>query len=154
MVTHLEQVPMLQTGTMLLDRKVITKSKLAAHWGCLMSLYIYADYFELKTPGKIEEVMNQKTPIGDVTPGLLVIFSLILIVPSLMIVLSVILKPKINKWLNIGVALIWALMSISIIVLEINTIGGWYSFYMLYQFAELFVFGSIIWYAWRWEKMK
>ena len=137
---------------MLIDSKVNTKSKLAAHWACLMSLYIYADYFELKIPGKIEEVMNLKTPVGHATPGLLVVFSLILIVPSLMIVLSVVLKPKINKWLNLSVALLWASMSLLIVIGEINDIGGWYSFYLLYQFAELFVFGSIIWLAWRWQK--
>ncbi|SHJ20831.1 DUF6326 family protein [Aquimarina spongiae] len=137
---------------MLRDYKVNTKTKLATHWACLMSLYIYADYFELKIPGKIEEVMKLKTPVGDATPELLVIFSLILIVPSLMIVLSVILKPKINKWLNIIVALLWASMSVLIVIGEINDIGGWYSFYLLYQFAELFVFGSIVWHAWRWAK--
>lgn len=137
---------------MLIDSKVNIKSKLAAHWACLMSLYIYADYFELKTPGKIEQVMNLKTPVGDTTPGLLMIFSLILIVPSLMIVFSVILKSKINKLLNIVVALIWASMSVLVIIGEINDIGGWYSFYLLYQFAELFVFSSIIWHAWHWAK--
>ena len=96
--------------------------------------------------------MKLKTPVGDATPELLVIFSFILIVPSLMIVLSVILKPKINKWLNIIVALLWASMSVLIVIGEINGIGGWYSFYLLYQFAELFVFGSIVWHAWRWAK--
>ena len=140
---------------MLVDNKVSIKSKLAIHWACLMSLYIYADYFELKTPGKIEQIMNLKTPVGDTTPGLLVIFSLILIVPSLMIVLSVILKAKINKWLNILIAFLWSSMSVLVIVGEITTsIGGWYSFYLLYQFIEIFVFGSIIWHAWHWQKVK
>ncbi len=138
---------------MLTDNKVNIKSKLAAHWACLMSLYIYADYFELKVPGKIEQIMNLKTPVGDTTPGLLVIFSLILITPSLMIVFSVILKSKINKWLNILVAMLWASMSVLIIIGEINDIGGWYSFYLLYQFAELFVFSSILWHAWHWTKL-
>ncbi|HAS40190.1 MAG TPA: hypothetical protein DCS93_06900 [Microscillaceae bacterium] len=139
---------------MLIDNKVNIKSKLAIHWACLMSLYIYADYFELKTPGNIEQIMKLKTPVGATTPGLLVIFSLILIVPSLMIVLSVILKAKINKWLNILIAFVWSFMSALVIASEITNIGGWYSFYLLYQFAEIFVFGSIIWHAWHWQKDK
>ncbi|GAA4271182.1 DUF6326 family protein [Aquimarina gracilis] len=139
---------------MLADHKVNIKSKLTAHWACLMFLYIYADYFELKTPGKIEQIMKLKTPVGETTPGLLVIFSLILIVPSLMIVFSVLLKPKINKWSNIIVALIWSTMSVLIIIGELDDLGGWYTFYLLYQIVEVLVFGSIIWHAWRWPKHK
>ncbi|BFP40325.1 hypothetical protein FGF1_11700 [Flavobacteriaceae bacterium GF1] len=137
---------------MLTDSKVNVKGKLAAHWACLMFLYLYADYFELKTPGKIEQLMNLKTPVGDTTPELLVIFSLILIVPSLMVLFSVLLKPKINKWFNLIVALIWSSMSVILIVGELNDLGGWYTFYLLYQFVEVLVFGSIIWHAWNWPK--
>ncbi len=137
---------------MLVDNKVNIKSKLAVHWASLLALYIYADYFEMKVPGKIEQMINLQTPVGNTTPGLLVIFSLILIVPTLMIVFSVILKPRINKWLNIAIASIWSFMSVLIIVGEIRDIGGWYSFYLLYQFVELFVFASIFWHAWHWEK--
>lgn len=139
---------------MLSDHKVNIKIKLGALWTTLMFLYIYADYFELKTPGKIERTMNLETPMGDVTPGLLVIFALILLVPSLMIFLSVILKPIINKWLNIIVAGVWSSMSILIIIGDIKAIGGWYSFYLLYQFVEIIVFGLIVWHAWNWPKVK
>lgn len=134
------------------DQKVNIKTKLAVHWTTLMFLYIYADYFELKTPGKIEGIMNLQTPVGETTPGLLVIFSLILIIPSLMILMSVLLKPKINKWLNIIVALVWCSMSVLIVIRTIGGIGGWYSFYILYQTVEIIVFVSIIWHAFNWPK--
>ena len=66
-----------------------------------MFLYIYADYFRLMTPGKLEAMMKLQTPMGPTSPGLLVTFSAILIIPALMTVLSIFLKPKINKGLNI-----------------------------------------------------
>lgn len=65
------------------------KIKLAVLWTTLMFLYIYADYFRLMTPEKLERMMNLQTPIGPTSPGILVIFSVILIVPALMIFLSV-----------------------------------------------------------------
>ena len=139
-------------STALIDFKINVKLKLAALWTSLMFLYIYADYFELKTPGKIQETMDLITPVGPVTPKLLVIFSLILIVPALMIFLSVFLKPAINRWVNIIVAILWSLMSILIIASGISGIGGWYTFYLLYQFVEVFVFILIIWQAWSWPR--
>ena len=134
------------------DYKPDVKLKLAALWTSLMFLYIYADYFELKTPGKIEETMNLQTPVGEVTPGLLVLFSIILIIPSLMICLSVLLKPSVNKWLNITVATVWSSMSFLIIAADIGDFGGWYSFYVLYQFVEISVLIAIILTAWKWPK--
>ena len=88
----------------LIYSKINVQIKLSALWATLMSLYIYCDYFDMKTPGTIENIMALKTPVGVTTPRLLVIFSVILIVPALMIALSTILKAEINKWLNIVVA--------------------------------------------------
>ena len=107
----------------------------------------------MKMPGVVQEMIDLETPVGPVTPKLLVIFSLILIVPALMICLSVLLKPHINKWLNIGVAILWSSMSFIILVWDI--IGGslpWSAFYDLYQLVEIMVFGIIIWQAWNWPK--
>ncbi len=138
----------------LMNSEVDVKVKLALLWASLMSLYIYADYFEMKVPGKIEDVMNQITPVGPTTPKLLVIFSLILIVPALMICLSVFLKPVVNRYLNIGVAVVWSSMSFMILFYDIGNIGGWYAFYVLYQVVEIFVLGAIVWNSWKWPKVK
>ncbi len=138
---------------MLEDLKVHTKIKLALLWTSLMFLYIYCDYFDMMTPGNIESKINLSTPVGPVTPRLLVIFSLILIVPSLMICLSVLLKPRLNKWLNIIVAIIWSSMSFIILVWDLT--GGslpWSAFYDLYQVVEIIILALIVWHAWKWPK--
>lgn len=129
---------------------VNVKIKLAALWVALMFLYIYADFFQLMTPKKIEKMINLQTPMGPTSPEILVIFSVILIIPTLMIFLSVFLKPQINKWLNIIIALIYASMSILIIV---STIGDkWHTFYVLFNFVEIIVFAVIISRAWKWPR--
>lgn len=132
------------------DVRINVKIKLSALWASLMFLYIYADYFEMKTPGVIDQMINLETPMGPVTPNLLVIFSMILIVPSLMIFLSIFLKASFNKWLNVVVAGLWSLMSILILI---SLIGNeWHMFYVLYQAVELVVFGLIIQTALTWPK--
>ncbi|MGK0387259.1 MAG: hypothetical protein ACI849_001883 [Patiriisocius sp.] len=137
---------------MLENKPVAVKIKLAALWASIMSLYIYADFFDGMTPRSIEMSQNLETPVGPLTPNLLLIFSLILIIPSCMMFLSVFLKPIINKWINIIVASLWSIMSF---ISLINTISSeWYQFYALFQASEIVIFGMIVWQAWIWPKVK
>lgn len=134
----------------LIDSRINVKIRLASLWTTLMFLYIYADYFELMAPGKLEKMINLQTPVGPTSPWLLVLFSVILIVPALMIFLSVFLKPRINKWLNICVASLYACISILIIVSGIG--HEWQTFYIIFNFTELVVFALIISQALKWPK--
>ncbi|MDC8004139.1 DUF6326 family protein [Aureisphaera galaxeae] len=136
----------------LIDHKINVKLKLALLWTTLMFLYIYTDYFDLMTPGAIEAFKNQQSPIGPITPGLLVVFATTLMIPSFMIFLPIVLKPRICKWLNIVVA---GLLSVISILLLIDTLGSkWHTFYAINQVAELIVFAIIIWQAWKWPKQE
>ncbi|MET6990796.1 DUF6326 family protein [Sediminicola arcticus] len=136
----------------LTNYNVNIKIKLAALWTALMFLYIYADFFQLMTPKKLEKMIDLQTPMGPTSPEILVIFSVILIIPSLMIFLSVFLKTQINKWLNISIAALYASMSILIIV---STLGSqWHTFYILFNLIEVFVFAMIIYQAWNWPKVE
>ena len=134
----------------LADFRINVKIKLASLWTALMFLYIYADYFRLMTPGKLEKMMQLQTPMGPTTPGLLVIFSTILIVPTLMIFLSVLLRPAINKWLNILVACLYTCISVLIIFSGIG--NGWQTFFIIFNAVEIIVFVIIILQAWKWPK--
>ena len=135
----------------LTNYNVNIKIKLAALWTALMFLYIYADFFQLMTPKKLEKMIDLQTPMGPTSPEILVIFSVILIIPSLMIFLSVFLKTQINKWLNICIEALYASMSILIIV---STLGSeWHTFYILFNLIEVFVFAMIIYQAWNWPKV-
>ncbi|WP_425287346.1 DUF6326 family protein [Lutimonas vermicola] len=126
------------------------KVKLTVLWTALMFLYIYADYFRLMTPEKLERMMKLQTPMGPTSPGILVTFSVILIIPTLMIFLSIFLKPQINKWLNIVIASIYACISILIIVSSID--NEWQLFFVIFNFVEIVVFAIIISQAWKWPR--
>ncbi len=134
----------------LTNYRINIKIKLAVLWTALMFLYIYADYFRLMTPEKLEKMMKLQTPMGPTSPGLLVIFSVILIIPTLMIFLSILLKPQINKWLNIIIASLYAGISVLIIVSGID--NEWQTFFVLFNFVEILVFAIIISQAWKWPR--
>lgn len=139
------------TPKSLADYGINVKIKLAFLWTSLMFLYIYADYFRLMTPEKLENMMKLQTPMGPTSPELLVIFSVILIIPALMIFLSIFLKPKINKWLNILMAFIYASISILIIVSSIN--NEWQTFFVLFNLVEILIFAIILFQAWKWPRV-
>ena len=88
--------------------------------------------------------------MGPTTPQVLLGFSVLLIIPSLMIFLSVFLSPKISRGLNIGVALFYTVISILIIISGIG--DAWQAFFVLFNVIEVFLFALIIRQAWKWPR--
>jgi hypothetical protein len=136
----------------LTDQPVNIKIKLALLWATIMALYIYADFFNLMTPDTLQTMMDLQTPVGPTTPGVLVSFSILLIIPAMMITASVFLKPQLNRWLNVIFGFIYALVSVLIFVTEISL--EWQTFFVLYQAVEIFVFAIIIYNAWSWPRQE
>lgn len=133
---------------MLENPKINIKIKLSALWASLMFLYIYGDYFELYAPDKVEKLLNG-TDVLD-SPTKLFLASVLLAIPALMIALSILLNPKISRWLNI---LFGILLTIVVILVGSSSLYTWYSFYVFYAILEGIVTLLIVWYAWKWPKV-
>ena len=132
---------------MLENPKINIKIKLSALWASLMALYIYGDYFELYAPNKVQKLING-TAILD-TPTKLFLASLMLAIPSLMIAFSILLKPRINRILNIIFGVLFTLV---VIMVGSTSFYTWYSFYVFYAVLEAIITLLIVWYAWNWPK--
>ena len=91
-----------KTGAALEDIKVHVRLKISALWMSVMFCYLYADYFGLYVPGSLQKMLEGKMgPLGPTTQGVLLGTSLMMAIPSVMIFLSLALKPTLNRWLNI-----------------------------------------------------
>lgn len=112
------------------DFKTNVRMVLAALWTTVMFCYIYGDYFELYVPKKIQ--------------GLLTI-------PALMISLSLLLKPKFCRWVNICVGLFFTLFTL---LVGITSISQWTMLYVFLSFLESILTTIIVWRAWTWKKVK
>lgn len=77
--------------------------------------YLYGDYLELYTLDKVESLISGENVLDR--PSILFIASVIMTIPPLMIFLSLVLKPRINKWLNIIVESLFTVMMVLIAVL-------------------------------------
>ncbi len=134
---------------MLENTKVNIKIKLAALWTSVTLCYLYGDYFELYTPDKVNSLITGENNLDS--PTKLLIASIILAISSLMVAASVILKPKLNRILNIIFGALFTLMQIAI---GIYTTHEWYLFYVFLAFLESIITALVVWYAWKWPKKK
>ncbi|RCS30107.1 hypothetical protein DEO45_08545 [Rhodanobacter denitrificans] len=122
--------------------------KLAALWTSVMFCYIYCDYFELYTPGKLQEMLQARLgPLGPATQGVLVGTSLMMAIPSLMIFLSAALVPRLNRGLNLVFGTLYTLLMIMLAVQ-----ADWH-FYQGFATLEAALTMLAVWYAWRWPRV-
>ena len=122
------------------------KIKLAALWTSLMFLYIYGDYFNMYSPGKLENMAA-----GNVGPvnaadeiGMLAI-SMMMAIPSLMIAISLTAPSALSKWLNVLFGLVYT-------VILAATLPGAPLFYLGYGALEIPLSLLIAWTALTWPR--
>ena len=132
---------------MLENSKVNIKIKLAALWVSALFCYIYGDYFQLYTPDKVNSLITGENNLDS--PTKLLIASIIMAIPSIMVGASIILKPKINRILNI---LFGSLFTLMMLFIGVNSMTEWYSFYVFLAFLESIITFLIVYYAWKWPK--
>lgn len=137
--------------TALEDVKINVKLKLSALWASVMFCYIYGDFFSLFVPGRIDSLMNGNSGIGNTTPLKLLMFALLMTLPSIMVFLSLVLKPKINRWANVSMGIFFTAIMVLVIA---TSIGKWMIFYIFLGVIEIVITLLIVWYAWSWPKQK
>lgn len=130
------------------DFSVNVKIKLAVLWAAVMCCYIYGDYFSLYVPNKINGFISGDNLINS--PIKLLAASLLMAIPSLMICLSVILKPNLNKWLNIVFGIFYTAI---MVLIAVSTLSAWWSFYVFLAVVEIIITSLIIYYACKWPKI-
>ncbi len=121
------------------------KTKLSILWIVVMFNMLFADILTFMLPSFLTGLMAGNAEDIKITEELLLIFALFLEIPILMIFLSRVLKPKLNRLLNILASLITILF----------VIGGGSFIYHTIFFAtiEVVCLLAIIWYAFRWKEI-
>lgn len=132
---------------MLENPRINIKIKLAALWTATTFCYLYGDYFELYTPGKVDSLISGENVLNS--PVILFIASIILVIPPLMIFMSLVLKPQINRVLNIIFGLLFTTM---MVLIAIGSLTPWYTFYVFLAIVESILTATIVWLAWKWPK--
>jgi hypothetical protein len=137
--------PTRKTAARLSDVAIHVKLKISTLWAAVMFCYIYGDIFNLFKPGKREALLAGRTPIGPTTQGMLLGFAIFMSIPSVMVFLTLALKPALSRWSNI------ALGSLYTVIMLITMPGGWL-FYLYLGVIEVVLTGLIVWHAWTWPR--
>jgi len=127
------------------DVKINVRMKLSALWVALMLVYIYCDIYSLYRTGQIEEMISGRMGPFPVTQGSLLSASILMMIPAVMVFLSLTLKPKINRWVNIILGVLYTFVNIS------NLIGETWVYYIFSGVVEIVLTLLIVGYAWKWR---
>jgi hypothetical protein len=125
------------------EARIGVRSKLSALWATMMFFYVYADVLSLYRPGEIDEIQDGMMGPLEVSQTSLLAASVVVIIPALMIVLSLILPSRINRWTNITAGVVYTLVNIS------NLLGETWVYYWVFGILEMLVTALIVRYAWK-----
>ena len=136
----------MNTKKVLQNEKVNVKIILSALWVAVMFIYVYADIKTLFQPEIPEQIISGTMGGMTINQSFFLAAALLMSIPAIMIILSLTLKPGINRWVNIIVS---ALLIVLIIVTRFVPGKIWY-YYLYYQSIEAILHFLIIRYAWKW----
>ncbi len=122
---------------------VSVRIKIAGLWTSLLMIFAYVDIFGFFRADVVNDALAGKVHIFDVGQTFLLLTTLYVTIPSLMIFLSLVLAPKINRWVNIVVAAVYA------VTIAGSMVGETWLYFLFGSAIELVLLGIIIWFAWQ-----
>lgn len=131
------------------DVEINVKIKLSALWASLMFCYIYGDWLTLFEPGFVEQMIAGKFgPLGPTTQATMLGVAIFITIPAVMVFLSLVLKPQVNRWANIIFGGIY-----TVAVLTVMLMGPWV-YYVFLGIVEMSLTVLIVRYAWKWPEQE
>jgi hypothetical protein len=124
---------------------VNVRIKISALWTAMLFLFAYVDIFGLFRPDFRAGL--EAGEIGGVTVNQLFLLgtTAYIVIPSLMVFCSLILRPRVDRIANIALSIIYGLTIIGF------AIGEW-NYYILGSVLEVALLAAIVYHAWTWPK--
>ena len=134
-----------QSNGVFKDFPINVKLIISSLWVAVMFCYVYGDYIQIYVPGILADAME----VSSAKEGIQIEFfavALLMSIPSLMIFLTLVLKPNINRWLNIIIPVLYI-----ILLVAVNLETTWV-YYLFLTAIEILLSITTVWYAWNWPK--
>jgi Sec-independent protein secretion pathway component TatC len=114
-------------------------ARISALWVVVMFNMVFADILTFITPGALQELWAGQAGM-TITPGLLLVFAILIEIPIAMIFLSRILKPKANLWAN----------TVAAVITTAFVVGGGSltPHYAFFAAVEIACMALIVWSVW------
>jgi len=126
------------------DVKVGVRLKMSALWIATLFLFAYGDIFGFFKPGQIGDVISGQVSGIEITQVFLLGASVYIAIASVMIFLSLVLRPTISRWTNIVLPILF------IVSIAASVVGETWAYFIFLSIAEIGLLLLIVWYAWTW----
>ena len=124
---------------------VNVRIKISALWTSMLFVFAYVDLFSLYRPDFRADVEAGEIGGFTVNQSFLLGTTVYVVIPSLMVFGALILRPRVNRIVNIALSITYALTIIG------GAIGEW-NYYILGSAIEIGLLAAIVYYAWTWPK--
>ena len=121
------------------------KAKLSTLWIVVLFNIIFLEFHKFLQPGFLQEVMTGTVNGTQLTQGVLLMGAIVLEIPTAMLLLSRVLKYRVNRWANIIAGAITIAFILGNRQPGIDEI-----FFVAIEVVALLL---IVWYAWKWPKL-
>ena len=123
------------------------KALLSTLWLFVLINIIFRDIHELFRPGFLEEIMTATANGVQVSEATMLVAGILLQLPIGMIVLSRVLKIRVNRWANIIVGIF------TVLIVAVNNTAPDLDD-LLFAAVEVISLVAIIWLAWKWPSLE
>jgi hypothetical protein len=125
--------------------KVNVRIKISVLWTSMLFVFAYVDLFSLYRPDFRADIEAGDLAGFTINQSFLLGTTAYVLIPSLMVFCSLILRPRVNRIANIALGILYALTIIA------GAIGEW-NYYVLGSAVEIALLAVIVYYAWTWPK--
>jgi Family of unknown function (DUF6326) len=132
-------------GTKLEESKVNVRIKTSALWAAMLFVFAYVDLFSLYRPDVRADIEASELAGFTINQAFLLGTTAYILIPSLMVFLALILRPRISRITNIALSIMYALTIVG------AAIGEW-NYWILGSAVEVGLLGAIVYYAWTWPR--
>jgi hypothetical protein len=128
--------------------RIGVRLKISALWVAMLFLFAYGDIFGSFVPGRIDDIRGGTISGIEITQTFLLATSVYVAIASLMIFLTLVLRPTLSRWANIVLPILY------IVSIVASVIGESWEYFWFLSIVEGAVLLLIIWYAWRWPTLE
>ena len=139
-----ERAPM-TAGTHLEPFPVNVRIKISTLWASMLFIFAYVDLFSFFRADVRADIAAGEIGGFTINQSFLLGTTAYIVIPALMVFGALVLRPRINRIVNIALSVVYALTIVG------GAIGEW-NYYLLGSAIEVVLLAAVAYYAWTWPK--
>ena len=133
----------MSSSRVLEDERIGVRLKISALWIAMLFLFAYGDIFGFYAPGQIQKVMGGEISGIKITQVFLFAISVYIAVASVMVFLSLVLRPNVARWTNIVLSVLYA------VSIAVSAVGE-SAYFVFLSVLEIALLLLVVRHAWTW----